>query len=52
VCIKNYDFLELDEIHLSYDYLDYIYELYKFAPNNNTIFFELNVVKLIYCKLS
>jgi hypothetical protein len=30
-----YDFLDLDKICFSYDYLDCIYELYNFAPNGN-----------------
>jgi hypothetical protein len=35
VCITNYNFFEVDEICVVYDYLDCIYKLYIFAPNNS-----------------
>ncbi len=34
-CITNYNFFELDEIHLFNDYLDYIFELWNFTPNSH-----------------
>jgi hypothetical protein len=52
VCTTNYDFLELDKIYLSYDYLNCIYKLWNSTPSSNIKLFDFLVVKLIYYKFS